>query len=76
MMYFAPNQIVMQEITVCCFFNEIYYWWTMALHGEFVINDAYYSPLSFPGIGTLVPGMSKFKAYGTIEVITNGKACP
>lgn len=26
----------------------------MALHGKFVINDAYYSPLSFPGIGTFL----------------------
>jgi len=26
----------------------------MALHGKFVINDAYYSPLSFPGVGTFL----------------------
>jgi hypothetical protein len=26
----------------------------MALHGMFVINDAYYSPLSFPGVGTFL----------------------
>lgn len=97
----------------------------MALHGKFVINDAYYCPLSFPGVGTFlafsgdgayrnrgacgmkpavgpVPAgkywivdrpdggiksqaittmkdfwsMKKLKAYGTIEVIANGKVCP
>jgi len=26
----------------------------MALHGKFVINDADYSPLSFPGLGTFL----------------------
>lgn len=26
----------------------------MALHGKFIINDAYYSPLSFPGVGTFL----------------------
>ena len=26
----------------------------MALHGKFEINDAYSSPLSFPGIGTFL----------------------
>lgn len=26
----------------------------MALHGKFVINDMYYSPLSFPGVGTFL----------------------
>jgi hypothetical protein len=26
----------------------------MALHGKFVINDADYSPLSFPGVGTFL----------------------
>lgn len=26
----------------------------MALSGKFVINDAYYSPLSFPGVGTFL----------------------
>lgn len=75
----------------------------MALHGKFVINDAYYSPLSSPGVGTFlvfsgngayrnrgvcgmipmlrsqkiaVPCMRKLQAYGTSEVIANGKACP
>lgn len=27
---------------------------SMALHGKFVINDADYSPLSFPGVGTFL----------------------
>lgn len=26
----------------------------MSLHGKFIINDAYYSPLIFPGIGTFL----------------------
>lgn len=26
----------------------------MALHGKFVVNDACYSPLSFPGVGTFL----------------------
>jgi len=34
--------------------NGVDYWWTMALHGKFVINNADYSPLSFPGIGTFL----------------------
>ena len=28
----------------------------MTLHGKFVINDAHYSPLPFPAVGTLHPG--------------------
>lgn len=40
----------------------------MALHGKFVINDAYYSPLSFPGIGT-------FLAFSGDGVYRNRGAC-
>lgn len=40
----------------------------MALHGKFVINDAYYSPLSFPGIGT-------FLAFSGNGVYRNRGAC-
>ncbi|QKJ86818.1 DUF2778 domain-containing protein [Paramixta manurensis] len=40
----------------------------MALHGKFVINDADYSPLSFPGIGT-------FLAFSGDGIYRNRGAC-
>jgi len=40
----------------------------MALHGKFIINDAYYSPLFFPGIGT-------FLAFSGNGVYRNRGAC-
>lgn len=40
----------------------------MALHGKFVINDMYYSPLSFPGVGT-------FTAFSGNGAYRNRGAC-
>lgn len=40
----------------------------MALHGKFVINDAHYSPLLFPGVGT-------FLAFSGDGIYRNRGAC-
>ena len=40
----------------------------MALHGRFIINDAYYSPLAFPGVGT-------FLAFSGNGIYRNRGAC-
>lgn len=52
----------------------------MALHGKFVINDMYYSPLSFPGVGTFLAfsGNGAYRNRGACAMIpkeagTSGK---
>lgn len=43
----------------------------MALHGKFVINDMYYSPLSFPGVGTFLAfsGNGAYRNRGACAMI-------
>lgn len=50
----------------------------MALHGKFVTNDAYYSPLSFPGVGTFLAfsGNGAYRNRGACEMIPKAGPVP